>query len=116
MGMLGETILQLSLLFDLYAGAAADVLTTTEVVFLLAAFLWDVVFSGDLVNGDARRVRRPARVLLYMSYALVASAVTLYFASGHTLGTLKMEDAFGPEAQAAISVFLVGIAYATGGR
>jgi hypothetical protein len=111
--ILGGTILALSLLFSLYAGATVDTLTITGVTFLLGTFLWDVAFSGDVVNGDGKRIRRPGRVLLYMSFLLATSAATLYFASARNLGTLKAEDAFGPEGTAALSVIFVGIAYAT---
>lgn len=112
LAILGATVLVLSLLFSLYSGAAVGTFTVTGVTFLLAAFLWDVAFCGDVVNGDGKLIRRPARVLLYLGYLLAASAATLYFASARNLGTLKMEDAFAPEAQAALSVAFVGIAWA----
>ena len=42
-----------------------------------------------------------------MSFLLATSAATLYFASARNLGTLKAEDAFGPEAQADMIVLIV---------
>ena len=112
LAVIGVAVLLLDFLFNLYANAAgAGVLTAAGVAFLLAAFLWDVLMSGDLTNHDGRLIRRPARVLLYMSYMLAASAATLYFASGHSLGTLRMEDIFSPEAETALSLAFVGVAY-----
>ncbi len=112
LAILGASILVLSLLFSLYTGAAVGTFTATGVTFLLAAFLWDVAFCGEVVNGDGKLIRRPGRVLLYLGYLLATAAATLYFASARNLGTLKMEDAFAPEVQVALSVIFVGIAWA----
>ncbi len=118
--VLAAVVLLLDLLFGLYANIAAErPLTAAEVAFLLAALLWDVAFSGELVNRDGRLVRRPARVLLYMGYMLAAGATVLYFASGHSLGTLKIQGTFSLEAETALSLAFVGVAYAivtTAGR
>jgi hypothetical protein len=113
--VLALVLLLLDLLFDAYSGAASagTLLTVAGVTFLLAAFLWDVVLSGDLTNSDGRRMRRPARVLMYVAYMLAASAAVLYFGSAHELGPWAVHDYFlDPDSETALSIGLVGVAYA----
>jgi len=113
--VLALVLLLLDLLLDIYLGAAASgtLLTVAGVTFLLAAFLWDVALSGDLTNHDGRRVRRPARVLLYMAYMLAASAAVLYFGSAHELGPWAVHGYFfDPDTETALSVEIVGGSYA----
>jgi hypothetical protein len=111
--ILAATILLLDPLFTLYAeAAAAGILGAAEVAFLLAAFLWDVAFSGDVTNGDGRVVHRPARVLIYMGYMLAVSAAVLYFSTGHSLGSLRVEEFFDPPADTTLSLIFVGFGFA----
>ena len=113
--VLAIVLLLLDLLLNVYAGAAASgpLLTVGGVTFLAGAFLWDVAFSGDLTNRDGRRMRRPARVLLYMAYMLAASAAVLYFGSAHELGPWAVRDYFfEPDQEIALSLGLVGVSYA----
>jgi hypothetical protein len=43
---------------------------------------------------------------------LAASAAVLYFGTGRSLGSLRFEGAFSPDATTAMSIVLVGVAYA----
>jgi hypothetical protein len=113
--VLALVVLLLDLLFDVYAGAssARTLLTVAGVTFLLAGFLWDVMLSGDVTNSDGHRMRRPARVLVYLAYMLAASAAVLYFGSAHELGPWTGHDYFlEPDLETALSIGLVGVAYA----
>jgi hypothetical protein len=112
---LALVLLLLDFLLDVYSGAASahTLLSVAGVTFLLAGFGWDVALSGDLTNGEGRRLRRPARVLIYMGYMLAATAAVLYFGSAHELGPWAVHDYFfDPDSQTALSLGLVGVSYA----
>jgi hypothetical protein len=101
-------------LLNVYSGSSDSdtLLTVGGVTLLIGAFVWDVALSGDLTNHDGPRVRRPGRVLLYMSYMLAASAAVLYFGFAHELGPWAVHDyVFDPEEQTALSIGIVGVAY-----
>lgn len=112
---LALVLLLLDFLLDVYSGAASahTLLSVASVTFLLAGFGWDVALSGDLTNSEGRRLRRPARVLIYMGYMLAATAAVLYFGSAHELGPWAVHDYFfDPDSQTALSLGLVGVSYA----
>ena len=111
---LAATVLLLDILFNLYVDAAeAKAFTIGGFAFILAAFVWDLVASGDVTNTGGELVRRQARVLLYMAYLLAASAAVLYYSTGHTLGRLQLEDVFDPEIDTALSVVFTGLGFVT---
>ena len=58
-------------------------------LYLLAGFflilgLWGLITSGDQLNSGNERYPRPARIMLLISYTVIANAIALY------LGTLRV--------------------------
>ncbi len=82
---LDAALLLISVVYNLYSGGSAvSHFSIAQAVILLIAFALDLAFSGErITNVHSRSFPRHSRVLMFLGFILMGTALVLYFSSLH---------------------------------
>jgi hypothetical protein len=114
--ILNASLLCLAFIFFLFLGiqSVGSQLSILAGLLLIFALTWDLMTSGDeITNRNSEGFPRLARIYLYVSYVILASALTAYFASRGTVsnqtGNDSLDFLFDPHTWARIGIQVLGV-------